>query len=916
MKKRLYCFLACLLLLFSGARAQTDSINAYLVTCEPGKAIYELYGHTAIWVENLSKGTDIVFNYGLFDFSTPHFAWRFSLGQTDYILGGQRLESFLREYSERGTKVYAQQLNLDQEELNRMNSLLLENTRPENRVYRYNFLYNNCATMAIDKIQESINGTVTYRQPHKESTFRTILTSLTCVRPWSEYAVNTVLGAETDQPLQYRQDAFAPLLLMDLAQTAYITTADTVRPLVSQTRTIVNPDHSVDFGKPLFTPFQTMLILFLVVLLVTLIGWYKNSAFHIVDIILFGAQGLAGLLVAFLFFFSEHPAVGTNWLVICLNPLPLIFLPFAILKTRKGKVSVFFLAEAIICTAFILFTPAIPQHIQTANLILIGTFALRGFSSFLFQLINKHKKTPSGTPGKRIMTALLLMFTIPLAGHSQNSGSRPKLVVGIVVDQLDRECLSVMRQSLGTDGIMKLWVDGYNRPNATFDFDDTDRASAIASIYTGASPFQHGIVAEKWMDPKTLLASSPIDDGNCNGINTIEHSSPRRLLATNLADEIKLATGGQSKVCAIAAQRDASVLAGGHEADVAIWMNSENYSWCSSDYYGAMPKWVESLNDSVFKKTVWEPLMPMGKYPTASANDHPKSFSYTFRHNTPIDYATSPLANERIADAAIAALDGMELGQDDAPDLLALSFYAGNYRRSPNSVWSVEQQDIYLRLDRDIAKLITAINSKLGTGNVLYFLTSTGYTDTAIPQFDKTRIPTGTVSMEKASALLNLYLSSKYDSRKYVKTFYGNQIYLDHNLIEDCGLSMHEVLESSVDLLVQVSGIRNVILMRNLMSIIPDAEAARKRNSFNSAYTGDIIIDAIPGWGITDENEGVTYYRKPMSSPFPMIIYGNGVRAEINHDPISVSTLIPTICSMIGCSAPNASTAQPLRNLK
>ena len=94
MKKRLYCFLACLLLLFSGARAQTDSINAYLVTCEPGKAIYELYGHTAIWVENLSKGTDIVFNYGLFDFSTPHFAWRFSLGQTDYILGGQRLESF------------------------------------------------------------------------------------------------------------------------------------------------------------------------------------------------------------------------------------------------------------------------------------------------------------------------------------------------------------------------------------------------------------------------------------------------------------------------------------------------------------------------------------------------------------------------------------------------------------------------------------------------------------------------------------------------------------------------------------------------------------------------------------------------------------------------------------------------------
>ena len=123
-------------------------------------------------------------------------------------------------------------------------------------------------------------------------------------------------------------------------------------------------------------------------------------------------------------------------------------------------------------------------------------------------------------------------------------------------------------------------------------------------------------------------------------------------------------------------------------------------------------------------------------------------------------------------------------------------------------------------------------------------------------------------------------------------------------------------LENSVDLLVQVSGIKNVILLRNLMSIIPDAEAARKRNSFNSAYTGDIIIDAIPGWGILDESEGVTHYRRPTSSPIPFILYGNGVRAEINHDPISVSVLIPTVCNIVGCGMPNASYCNPLINLK
>ena len=158
MYRKLLSILSAMIFLFPGVKAQNDSINAYLLTCEPGKAIYELYGHTAIWIEDAGNGTDVVFNYGLFDFSTPHFVWRFSLGKTDYILGATRLRHFLREYSECGSEVFAQQLNLTQDETRRLYDLLVMNSRAENRVYRYNFLYNNCATMALDKIEESING--------------------------------------------------------------------------------------------------------------------------------------------------------------------------------------------------------------------------------------------------------------------------------------------------------------------------------------------------------------------------------------------------------------------------------------------------------------------------------------------------------------------------------------------------------------------------------------------------------------------------------------------------------------------------------------------------------------------------------------------------------------------------------------
>ena len=917
MHKKLLSILATLLFLVPGAKAQSDSINAYLLTCEPGKAIYELYGHTALWIEDAGNGTDAVFNYGLFDFSTPHFIWRFSLGQTDYILGYTRLRSFLREYSERGSEVFAQPLNLTREESRKLYELLIENSRPENRVYRYNFLFNNCATMALDKIEESINGTVSYPKTDPELTFRDLLTEHTKVRPWSEFAVDMVIGAQGDEPVGYRQEAFAPLRLKEMAANAVITdTAGNQRPLVLPYSRLVNPDHGVDFCRPLFTPIQTMWMVLLIVLFVSLIGWYKQRQFWAVDVILFGLQGLGGIIIALLFLFSEHPTVNTNWLVIILNPLPLFFIPFMIRRSRRGKLSLFMICEFAVCTAFLILLPAIPQRIEPAMMVLTATFAIRAFSTFLFQILSRFRKADTiKVRNGRIPMVILAALSISATLNAQPEKS-PKLVVGIVIDQLDEECLEKLLPIMRTDGLKRLWTDGYNRTNATFDYDDMDRASAVASIHTGASPFQHGIVASRWMNPKTLMPSSPFDDSSYKGINTVQTSSPKRLLSTNLADEMKLGSGSRSKICSIAIERDAAILAGGHDPDMVVWMNTENGQWSSSEYYGELPEWVSACNDSSWYFQDWRPVLSTSSYLPISDHERLRPFFYLLRKGNIGDYLTTPYANDQITRMALATLDEMELGDDDYTDMISLTYYAGNFRHTPNTVWSLEQQDIYVRLDQTIAELVNTITAKVGLDNVLFFLTSTGYLENAAPELGGTRIPTGQVSMERATALLSIYLSAKYGTGNWIRTFYHNHIYLNHDLIEERGIALHEILESCIDLLVQVTGIKSVLVMRDLMSTVPDIEAVRKRNGLNPAWSGDIIIDAIPGWGISDEKDGTVLYRKPVAKPVPMILYGNGIRAQVNHEPISISVLAPTISLITRNDPPNACSAVPLKNLK
>ncbi|WP_302563114.1 DUF4105 domain-containing protein [Phocaeicola coprocola] len=362
---RLKYFIFCLFMgvAFSVQSQSTDSIRFSLLTCVPGTEIYSLFGHTAIRYENYTRRIDVVFNYGMFSFNTPNFIFRFVAGETDYQLGITPYSYFEAEYAMRGSSVYQQVLNLTQSEKERLLTILENNYLPENRIYRYNYFYDNCTTRARDKIEECIEGKVVYPDSLSGKSYRSIVHEFTAGSPWDEFGIDLCLGAEADKEINKRQQMFSPFYMKYYASNAYIVDAGgTRRPLILDETKIV--DVEPDEVQPGFVLSPLMCgALFLALCVVMAWGqWKTQRIWWGWDIVLYGLQGLAGCIIAFLFFFSVHPTVGSNWLLILFNPIPLLYLPFMVYKAVKRKKDYYHVGNMVYLTLFITILPFCGQE--------------------------------------------------------------------------------------------------------------------------------------------------------------------------------------------------------------------------------------------------------------------------------------------------------------------------------------------------------------------------------------------------------------------------------------------------------------------------------------------------------------------------------------------------------------------------
>lgn len=356
----------------------SEEAQISILTCTPSEeAIFTVYGHTAIRVVDAEKEIDVAFNYGIFDFSKPNFIYRFAKGETDYKLGVTSFEHFLAEYQMRGSGVTEQVLNLTQAEKDHLWEALLINARPENAVYRYNFFYDNCATRPVVLVEKYVEGEVKYNHVTEPQTFRQLINHCARNKPWLIFGTELALGSPTDKIATPHEELFLPLYLEAAFDKATIVSPDgTERALISQTNLLVE-EIPEEVDKGFFTPLVCSLIFVGIIFFLPWFEWRTKSYFRWLDCVLFFIAGVAGVVIFFLAFVSEHPATWPNWLILWLHPFHLVgVVLFAVKKFNKAAFYYHFINFALL-SFMLLGWYFIPQHLNAAFLPLVLGYWLR-----------------------------------------------------------------------------------------------------------------------------------------------------------------------------------------------------------------------------------------------------------------------------------------------------------------------------------------------------------------------------------------------------------------------------------------------------------------------------------------------------------------------------------------------------------
>ena len=309
-----------------------DSVEVSLLTCSPHEEVYSLYGHSALrWH---SGDLDLVFNWGMFSFSKPYFVLRFVFGLTDYELAGYPFDRFWPYYKQWGSSITEQVLNLTNDEKRKLQQALSDNLKPENRVYRYNYFYNNCSTKPRDIVEQSIDGQVIYNEREDyEPSFREMMRECTRNHLWSKWGNDMLLGLKADLKTNRSEQEFLPMNLMQDFARAQIYKDGQYRPLVKAQRMIVPPGVQQIEPDFILTPTEVAVILLLISVVIALYEWKRKKICKWWDVLLMTVQGLLGIVLTVMIF-SQHPTTSLNLNLLLFNPLPLLFIP-AIIKGKR-----------------------------------------------------------------------------------------------------------------------------------------------------------------------------------------------------------------------------------------------------------------------------------------------------------------------------------------------------------------------------------------------------------------------------------------------------------------------------------------------------------------------------------------------------------------------------------------------------
>lgn len=528
---------------------------------------------------------------------------------------------------------------------------------------------------------------------------------------------------------------------------------------------------------------------------------------------------------------------------------------------------------------------------------------------------------------------------------------QPRLVIGITVDQMRYDYLYRYWNDYGEDGFKRLLREGHVAHDAHYQFAPTFTGPGHASVFTGTGPAHHGIVGNNWYSRAEKRSVYCAEDPNAKPVGSESMDgmmSPRRLTATTLADQLELATNRRSKTIGIALKDRGAVLPAGTLSDGAYWYDKNNGLFITSDFYrNELPVWVQEFNqkkwpDQLLEKD-WQLLLPAERYDESGPDDKPyeRPFQNTEKAVFPYDLkaisnikrfgrgeskyeilASTPHGNTLTLAFAKAAIEGEGMGLDSIPDLLALSFSSTDYAGHQFGPHSMEIQDIYLRLDRELGDFINYLDKRIGMQNVLIFLTADhgaadvpGYLMPPVADSVKTVVnalqpPAGYFQGKGFEAQLRQRLTDKFGADP-IEFFINEQVYFTktHGLNEDD-------LEAVVlEMATSFPGVLGVVNLRDFAACQSEPGVCETlRKGYMPGRSGDLYIQLMPGWISEYYERGGTTHGSPYAhdTHVPIIFFGANIRPQDNYGRVWVEDIAPTVCGLLKIARPSACTGKPI----
>lgn len=537
---------------------------------------------------------------------------------------------------------------------------------------------------------------------------------------------------------------------------------------------------------------------------------------------------------------------------------------------------------------------------------------------------------------KNILFLLFVFLVFPAL--SQNNNSKPKLVVGIVIDQLRYDIIAKYWDKFSDDGFKKVINQGAFCKNAQYNYVNINSASGCATIACGSYPAQHGIVNLQWYNRLTNNKVFCVDDNSFTqvGTNFGSGKSPKNLSSLTWTDQLRISTFKMSKVFSVGIKDYSSIISGGKLANAAFWFDENTGNWVSSSFYmDSLSDWVNNFNSKkfpdIYMNRTWETSFPIQNYIESLSDgtsyekgfDNQSVFPYNLntlkaKYNNYSLLKYTPFANTLTKDFAINLIMNEFLGGDAYTDALLINFSATSFIGDLFGLQSVEIEDAYIKLDKDISHLIAAIEDYVGKNDVIFYITSDRGSCDNQDWLHDINITTGEFNSTRATVLISSYLRAVYGMNNWIEGFFNNELYLDQFEIDKASLSVEEFQQKSAQLLVNIDGINTVISSSELQKGTFSAGIMQQaQNSYFQSRSGDLFVILDYGWRFKTANPSLCNCNSAYNenTHVPVIFYGKNIEQKEIYRQISMDDLATTMCFLLNIPLPNKSTGQPISEI-